>query len=138
MNLIRLARAAATAVLVFALAGALGSCKVDKAELAKRIDLKNVDLHAVPDGVYESAYTIVVPSAAANKTVRVRVTVAGGRYESIEILKPAKLGEAPTYKALIAKIEESQALSLDAISGATITSAAVLKAVETAVSPAGK
>jgi uncharacterized protein with FMN-binding domain len=137
MNVARLARAAAAGALIVALAGAFGGCKVDKTELARRVDLRNVDLRAVPDGVYESSYTIVVPSAAANKTVRVRVTVAGGRYERIEILQPAKLGDARTYKALISKIEESQALSLDAVSGATITSTAILKAIQTAVSSPG-
>jgi uncharacterized protein with FMN-binding domain len=138
MMLIRCARAAAIGVLVVALAGVLGACKVDKAELARRVDLKNVDLQAVPDGAYESSYTIVVPAAAANKTVRVRVTVTGGRYERIEILQPAKLGDSQNLKTLIAKIEESQALSVDAISGATITSTAVLKAIEIAVSSQGK
>jgi uncharacterized protein with FMN-binding domain len=138
MSITRLARVAAAGVLALAMTTALAGCKVDKAELAQRIDLKNVDLGTVPDGVYESAYTIVVPAAAANKTVRVRVTVAGGRYERIEILQPPKLGDSQNLKGLIARIEESQALSIDAISGATITSAAVLKAVETAVSPAVK
>jgi uncharacterized protein with FMN-binding domain len=138
MNITRLARAAAAGALTVALSVAFGGCKVDKTELARRVDLRNVDLHAVPDGVYESSYTIVVPSAAANKTVRVRVTVAGGRYERIEILQPAKLGDAQTFKALISKIEESQTLSLDAVSGATITSTAILKAIQTAVSSPGK
>ena len=138
MNNTRWARAAAAGALIIVLSAALGGCKVDKTELAQRVDLRNVDLRAVPDGVYESSYTIVVPSAAANKTVRVRVTVVGGRYQRIEILQPAKLGEARTFKALISKIEESQTLSLDAVSGATITSTAILKAIQTAVSSPGR
>jgi urocanate reductase len=112
----------------------LGSCTVDKKELARRIELKNVDLAAVPDGVYESRYTIVVPSAAANKTVKVRVTVKDGRYQTIEVLEPASLAGRDACKKLISRVEETQSLSLDAVSGATITSAAVLKAIQTAVS----
>jgi uncharacterized protein with FMN-binding domain len=138
MKITPLGRAAALGVLALAMAAGLGACKIDKAELARRVQLSNVDLRAVPDGVYESAYTIVVPAAAANKTVKVRVTVAGGRYERIEILQPPKMGDAKLYKDLIARIEETQALSLDAVSGATVTSTAVLKAIETAVSPAAK
>jgi uncharacterized protein with FMN-binding domain len=138
MSITRLARAAALVILSAGLAAPVVSCKVDKAELAKRVELKNIDLRTVPDGVYESAYTIVVPSAAANKTVKVRVTVAGGRYESIEIIQPRNLGNAKLYKDLIARVEETQALSLDAVSGATITSTAVLKAIESAVGPAAK
>ena len=138
MNITRLARAAAACALIIVLSAALGGCKVDKTGLAQRVDLRNVDLRVVPDGVYESSYTIEVPSAAANKTVRVRVTVAGGRYERIEILQPPKLGDARTFKELISKIEESQTLSLDAVSGATITSTAILKAIQTAVSSPGR
>ncbi|MGA2478231.1 MAG: FMN-binding protein [Spirochaetia bacterium] len=134
MSFSRLACAAAAVAVIAAAVGALGGCKVDKAELARRVDLKNVDLRTVPDGVYESSYTIVVPSAAANKTVRVRVTVTGGRYERIEILQPAKLGDSQNLKTLISKVEESQTLSVDAVSGATITSTAILKAIQTAVS----
>jgi uncharacterized protein with FMN-binding domain len=71
---------------------------------------------------------------AANKSVTVRVTVAGGRYSSIEILKPPRIGESAAYKKLISRVQETQSLSMDAVSSATITSTAVLKAIQIAVS----
>ena len=43
-----------------------------------------------------------------------------------------------SYQALAARLLESQKLSVDAISSATITSMAVLKAVQAAVQPTGK
>ncbi len=130
-----LAGAAALACLV-----ALSSCKVDKAALARQVDLQDVDLRSVPDGVYEAAYTITPPpgTTAANKHVRVRVTVAGGRYEKIELLEPSGLSSSKRTLALIAKVEESQKLSTDAVSGATITSVAILKAIQEAASSALK
>jgi len=131
--------AAAAAALVIAL-GSLASCKVDKAALARQVGLQDVNLATVPDGVYEAAYTIAPPAGtmAADNHVRVRVTVTGGRYQKIEVLEPSGLAGSKMAVALAGKIVESQKLSMDAISGATITSTAVLKAVQEAVSAAAK
>lgn len=118
----------------------LVSCKVDKAAFARQVGLQNVDLKNVQDGAYEAAYTIEPPAGvmAANKHVRVRVTVTGGRYETIELLEPPRLGANKTFQTLSARLVETQELSVDAISSATITSVAVLKAVQEAVAPTGK
>jgi len=131
--------AAAAAILVIGLA-ALSSCKVDKAALAKQVGLQDVSLASVPDGAYEAAYTITPPAGtlAANKHVRVRVTVSGGRYQKIEVLEPTGLAGSRMALAMGDKIVESQKLSVDAISSATITSTAVLRAVQDAVSAAAK
>jgi uncharacterized protein with FMN-binding domain len=112
----------------------LSSCAVDKEALARRIDLLDVDLSTVADGTYQTVYTISPPVMAANKTVKVKVTVAGGAYQSIEIVEPAQLAGNKVFSALIARIKESGHLPMDAVSGATITSAAILKAVQLAVS----
>jgi len=85
--------------------------------------------------VYEASYDIRPPAGvmAANKHVRVRVTVAGGRYDRIELVEPSSLVSNRTFAALADRVVESQRLSVDAISSATITSMAVLKAVQGAV-----
>jgi uncharacterized protein with FMN-binding domain len=114
------------------------SCKVDKAALAKRVELRDVDLGSVPDGVSEASYTIDSPPVAANKSFRVRVTVTGGRYARPEILQPALIGDSKAFKDLVTKVEETPHLSMDAVSGATITSTAILKAIQNAVSSPGK
>jgi len=140
MTVPRLLRAALAGAAVIACLAALASCKVDKAALAKQVALQDVDLRSVPDGVYESAYTIAPPpgTMAANKHVRVRVTVAAGRYEKIELLEPSGLSSSKMSLALLAKVQESQRLSTDAVSGATITAVAVLKAIQEAVGSAPK
>lgn len=71
---------------------------------------------------------------AANKSVRVRLTVTGGKYSNIEILQPPRIGEEKTFRAPISRVVETQTLSIDAISAATITSTAVLKAIQNVVS----
>jgi uncharacterized protein with FMN-binding domain len=140
MRFHRLARVVVQCAFLFALAGTVASCAVNKAELARRVELQNVDLKLVPDGAYEGTYTIQPPppGVAANKTVTVRVTVAGGRYAKIEILQPPRIGENKVFKSLISRVQETQSLSIDAVSAATITSAAVLKAIQVAVSPPGE
>jgi uncharacterized protein with FMN-binding domain len=139
MRALRTLRRAFLAALVLCTALLFVSCKVDKAALARQVGLQNVDLKDVPDGAYEAAYTIEPPPGvmAANRHVRVRVTVAAGRYEKIDLLEPS-LGSSRNFQALAASVVETQELSVDAISGATITSMAVLKAVQGAVAPTGK
>jgi uncharacterized protein with FMN-binding domain len=115
----------------------LSSCAVDRATLVRRVDLRDIDLHSVPNGVYEGEYTIdPSPAMAANKHVKVRVTVEGGSYAKIEILQPPKLAESKTYVELLSRVKGSGRLSPDAISSATVTSLALLKAIQKAVQQA--
>jgi uncharacterized protein with FMN-binding domain len=118
----------------------LSSCKVDKAAFARQVALQDVSLAAVPDGAYEASYDIQPPAGvmAANKHVRVRVTVAAGRYERIELLEPPGLASGKAFGSLADRLIQSQKLSVDAISSATVTSMAVLKAVQEAVQAAGR
>jgi uncharacterized protein with FMN-binding domain len=124
------------ALALAAIAGLLASCVVNKADLIKRVDLHDVDLSKVPDGVYVGAYTInpPFPETAANKSAEVRVTVAGGKYTQIELIKPPQLSGSGSFAPLLANVKNTQRLSVDAVTSATITSVAILKAIQTAVS----
>jgi uncharacterized protein with FMN-binding domain len=135
MRFSRFACGVSLCALSFAVVVALLSCAVNKADLARRVDLRNVDLKLVPDGVYEGSYTIQPPPMVANKTVHVRVTVATGKFTTIEVLDPPKVGQSAAIRTLISRVQESQDLSMDAVSSATMTSTAVLKAIQNAVSP---
>ena len=115
----------------------LSSCAVDRAALVKRVDLKDIDLRSVPNGVYEGEYTIdPAPAMAVNRHVKVRVTVEGGAYAKIEILQPPKLAERKAYVELLSRVKDTGRLSPDAISSATVTSLALLKAIQNAVQQA--
>jgi uncharacterized protein with FMN-binding domain len=129
-------RAVLGAVMLAAVVGLLGSCVVNKANLAKRVNLQDVDLSKVADGVYQGAYTIhpPFPETAANKDVEVRVTVSGGKYTNIELLRPPALTGASSFEGLFTRVKNTQHLSVDAITSATISSVAILKAIQVAVS----
>lgn len=135
-TLVLVRKAALRAVMYAAVAAMLASCAVDKAALARRVDLHDVDLSKVADGVYQGAYTIKppFPEMAANKSVEVRVTVTGGKYAKFEMVKPPALAGASSFEGLFSRVKDTQHLSVDAISSATITSVAVLKAIQVAVS----
>jgi uncharacterized protein with FMN-binding domain len=98
-----------------------------------------VDVSKVPDGIYVGSYSITPPAGAmaGNKSVEVRVTVAGGKYTNFEVLKPKQLAKSQPFPVLFSRVKETQHLSVDAITGATITSMAILKAIQAAVSSAG-
>jgi uncharacterized protein with FMN-binding domain len=135
-NLRRLFSALALAAAVAAFAS---GCKVDKAAFVQAVDLREVDLASVPDGSYEAAFAITPPpgAMAANKSVKVRVTVTAGRYERIELLEPPKLGDSGAMRKLLSRVTTDQSLSPDAIASATITSVAILKAIQKAAVAAG-
>jgi uncharacterized protein with FMN-binding domain len=127
------------AAALVAVVGLLAGCTVNKGDLARRVDLHDVDLGKVPDGVYSGSYTITPPppAMAANKSVEVRVTVAGGKYRQIELVKPPQLAGSKSFDGLFSRVKDTQRLSVDAISSATITSVAILKAIQEAVSAPG-
>ncbi len=125
--------------LVASLLAFASGCKVDKAAFVRAVDLRDVDLSTVPDGSYAAAYAITPPAGAmaANKSVKVRVTVTAGRYERIELLEPPKLGDSGAMRKLLSRVTTDQSLSPDAIASATITSVAILKAIQKAAVAAG-
>ena len=129
-------RAVRVAAALVAVVGLLAGCAVNKADLVRCVDLHDVDLSKVPDGVYTGSYTInpPPPAMAANKSVEVRVTVAGGKYTQIELVKPPQLAGSKSFDGLFSRVKDTQRLSVDAISSATLTSMAVLKAIQEAVS----
>jgi uncharacterized protein with FMN-binding domain len=123
-------------VMLAAVVGLLGSCVVNKARLATRVDLQDVDLGKVADGIYQGAYTIhpPFPETAANRSVEVRVTVSGGKYTRIDLIKPPALAGASSFEGMFTRVKNTQHLSVDAITSATISSVAILKAIQIAVS----
>ena len=125
---------AVRAAILVACAVLLGSCHVDKAALARQVGLQDVDLSKVPDGVYTGSYTIHTPTVAGNKSVEVKVTVAGGKFTEIELVKPPQVGKSAPFADLLSRVKDTQHLSADAITAATITSMTILKAIQLAVS----
>lgn len=124
---------------LLALLAFVTSCTVDKEALARQVALHNVDLTSVPDGVYEGSYTVAVPQGvmAAGKSVKVRVTVANGKFEKIQVLDPTAMSGARPIRELLSRVTTDQRLSPDAVTSATVSSIAVLRAIQEAVTTAG-
>ena len=124
---------------LLALLALVTSCTVDKEALARQVGLHNVDLTSVPDGVYEGAYSVALPRGviAANKSVKVSVTVANGKFEKIQVLDPAGMSGSRPMRDLLTRVTTDQRLSPDAVTSATVSSIAVLRAIQEAVTTAG-
>lgn len=80
------------------------------------------------DGAYEGEYSFV----------KVRVTVAGGKVERIEMVEHGGGGEKYALMAepLLSEMVEKQGTSVDSVTGATVSSENLKKAVEAALEKA--
>jgi len=89
--------------------------------------ITDVDVARVADGVYEGAFSY------ADTGVKVRVSVAGGWIQNIEILEGGRNPHGKRAEVITDDITKANSLNVDVISGATTTSKALLKAVELAL-----
>lgn len=117
------ARRALAALTVIALCLSLSGCFVDDID---KLEIGEVDLASVKDGSYEASQDNDPISAD------VRVEVKGGRIESILLLRHSH-GPKKGADAIVEKVIASQSLKVDSISGATLSSKVVLKAIENAL-----
>ena len=102
--------------------------------------IDNVDFKKLRDGVYTGAYRGTKDSF---RNAAVKVTVNSGAVSKIKVTEGALADKQTTeirnglsLNDLFDEVIESQSLQVDAISGATLTSKAHLKAVENALKQA--
>ena len=95
-------------------------------ENAKGIPVTEPDLAALADGAYDGAYSIQPVS------VKVKVSVENQEITDVEILEHF-CGFGQKAETLTKEIVERQSLQVDAVSGATVSSKCILKAVENAL-----
>lgn len=91
------------------------------------ITIDEIDISSLPDGIYEGTYR------AGRWTNTVEVDVADGRMTAIRAVKDVQFALAEVRKQTIDRVLEKQSPAVDAVSGATVTSKAYLKAVEKAL-----
>lgn len=89
--------------------------------------IEDIDVSGIADGVYEGESTF------GSYTYHVRVTVSGHRITDIEDVAPRDSVYVQYATGVFARIIEKQTPDVDAISGATTTSKAFMKAVENAL-----
>lgn len=90
--------------------------------------IQNIDISQVPDGVYPGEYS---GNRFANK---LEVTVADGKISDIAIVKDMMVVIPDVSSKLFDEVKSEQSLQVDAVTGATVSSKAYLKALENALS----
>jgi len=96
----------------------------------KNLSISQVDFSKLKDGTYTGLHK------GGRFSNKVQVTVESGRVTGISIVRDVWFHEANTTKQIINTIIEAQSLQVDAVSGATLTTKAYLKAVENALAGA--
>ncbi len=107
----------------------------------KSLKIEEVDFTQLRDGTYIGEYA---GTKGSFRNATVKVVISGGGITKITILKGAldskgksvELTDGMTIDALFERVLESKSLQVDAISGATLTSKAHLKALENALKQA--
>jgi uncharacterized protein with FMN-binding domain len=118
------------AVFVVGLAGMVISCSQGDVDRARMLTIQPVDLRDVPSGVYEGSY------AGGSLAVEVETTVRRGKITKIRVLTEPANEYQRKARGVILLVILRQSLDVDAVSGATGSSKAILKAVENSLKSA--
>lgn len=108
----------------------LGSCMRAEMRRVREMKINDVSIASIPDGTYTGSHTY------GGFTYSVRATVQDGRVEKIRVLHNRDTKWAKNAEEVIRRVVAQQKVDVDAISGATTTSKALLKACERALSKA--
>ncbi|MPM27729.1 hypothetical protein SDC9_74242 [bioreactor metagenome] len=122
---------------------ALGMLIVDtpnRREIAE-MEIGQIDFSSLNDGTYTGSY---IGTKGHMRDVTLTVTVENGVITDISIPgealdkegNPAELGEGVTAIGYLTRAAAAQSLGIDAVSGATLTSKTLLKALENALEQA--
>lgn len=90
---------------------------------AKALPIEKIDFSQIADGQYIGNYKIFPVK------VSVKTTVQNGKITQIEIVEHFN-GKGTSAEKIVDRIIEKQSLQVDSISGATVSSIAIKKAVE--------
>jgi uncharacterized protein with FMN-binding domain len=124
-------------IMLLGIGGAIGWLFLSKEHNeARNLSLDGVDFSRLKDGTYIGEYEGGMYKWRANKA---KVVISSGKVIDIELLSSSDPGAKNTEQtALYDRVIDAQSLEVDAISGATLTSKAYLKAVENALEHAEK
>ncbi len=92
--------------------------------MVREIQINDIDISSISDGIYEGNFTY------SNFTYTVQTTVKNHQIESINILSNRDTKHAKKAEGVITLVLEKQTPNVDAVTGATTTSKAILKAIE--------
>jgi len=101
-----------------------------KEEFSSSNFISDIDITKIKDGEYEGEYRTTLVSS------KVQVYVKNGKIKRIDIIEH-KHGRGKKGEEVINRVISAQSLRVDAISGATISSKVILKALENALLKGG-
>lgn len=93
----------------------------------QQMQISEVDLSRIADGIYQGDFIY------GKFAYEIEVTVRDHKLESVRAIKNRNTKYAKMAEGVLAKIIEKQSPKVDAVSGATTTSKALMKAVENAL-----
>ena len=106
---------------------ALFGCASAEVKAVRNMPISHVDLTKVKDGAYKGDFTY------GGFTYEVAVTVASGQIKDIGVVMNRTTRHAKMAEDVVKSILDQQRNDVDAVSGATTTSKALLKAAENAL-----
>jgi uncharacterized protein with FMN-binding domain len=119
-------------VLVFAMIATV-SCGMRYSHV-REMSIGTPDLSRIGDGAYEGSCAY---DGSGEADCRVAVTVRDHRIQAVRVLQNEDSSWARRAEGVLPRIVLKQTPNVDAVSGATITSKALMKAVENALTGAG-
>jgi uncharacterized protein with FMN-binding domain len=111
---------------------ASGSCLSEEIVRVRSMPIASVDLSTARDGTYRGSYSY------GSFTCVVQTTVKSHRIETITVIKNRSTLYARKAEGVIPRVLEAQSPDVDAVTGATTTSKALLKAIENSLRDATK
>ncbi len=97
-------------------------------EEVRSMEIQDMDLSRVADGKYTGEFSY------SKSYCQVEVEVANHRIEAIRVLENGRSEHAKKAEGVIARVMDQQTSNVDVVAGATTTSKALLKAIESALS----
>ncbi|WP_425445825.1 FMN-binding protein [Dethiothermospora halolimnae] len=120
-------------IILVAVGGISFYLKLDNVkEAAEAVEINNIDLSDINDGEYIGKYTLNEMSK-----VKLKVVVEDNKITGIDIIEHSH-GPGKSGHEINDRIIEKQGLDVDYVSGATISSKIILKAVENALNGEGE
>lgn len=105
----------------------------EEVKYIKNMDITHIDPSTVPDGEYTGEFPF-----RQKYLYRVKVTVKSGKIDNIQVLENGTENEyAEKGVGVVPRMLKKQSLEVDAVSGATVSSKALMKCVEKALKKAG-
>lgn len=113
-------------LLIFVLASSGGVFYLSRG-LNEVVQLKGIDVTNLNDGIYKGSYK------AGRWTNELVVTISGQKITEIKVEDDVTFAKSGVSDELFNKVIRSQNTTVDAVSGATVTSKAYLKSIENAL-----